>query len=162
VTTSFATKRIPRLQAGATRVRELASQFGDRLTSPDPSTQERWDLGQVLSHLAELFPYWLEEVHKVVAAGGQVPFGRVKSTPSRLERIEAGRHEDPGHLLDQMDAGVTQTVSLLQGLSEEELELVGHHQSMGDMTLAQAIDEFLVGHLEQHADQLAEALRLPE
>jgi len=158
VTTSFASDRIRRLQAAAARVRELAPQFGDRLTSADPTTNERWDRGQVLSHLAELFPYWVEEVQKVVAAGGQVPFGRVKTTPSRLERIEASRHEDPGVLLDQMDAGVARTVSLLQDLSEEDLDRVGHHQSMGDMTVSEAIDEFLVGHLEQHAEQLADAL----
>lgn len=159
MTTSFAAERLPRLHSAATRVHDLAPRFADRLTSPDAETSERWDQGQVLSHLAELFPFWVEQVELVVSAGGGgVDFGRTKSTPSRLQRIEGGRHGDPAALLEKMDAGVTQAAALLERLTDEQLAMVGHHETLGDMPMAEAIDRFLVGHLEEHADQIAEAL----
>ncbi|HZD67015.1 MAG TPA: DinB family protein [Acidimicrobiales bacterium] len=158
MTTSFAAERIPRLRADARRVHDLAPRFAGHLTPPDARTQERWDQGQVLSHLNELFPFWVDQVDQVVAAGGGVAFGRTKETPSRLERIEQGRGGDPDVLLRGMDAGVDQTVSLLERLTDDQLALVGHHPSLGELTMAQAIDEFLVDHLHQHADQLADGL----
>jgi len=30
----------------------------------------------------------------------------------------------------------------------------GHHQTLGEMTVAEMIDRFMVAHLEEHADQL--------
>lgn len=159
MTTTFATDRAGRLRAAAARVRKLAPEFGDRLTSPDPGTGERWERGQVLSHVVELLPYWAEQVRRVVSAGGGgVAFGRVKTTPSRIERIEAGRHDEPGSLLDRMEEEVERVVGVLEALTDGQLALVGHHQTLGDMTVAGIVDEFLVEHMEQHADQLAEQL----
>ncbi|MGH9062795.1 MAG: hypothetical protein ACRDZQ_00475 [Acidimicrobiales bacterium] len=159
MTTEFASERIPRLHAAARRIRELTPRFGGHMTSPDPQTEEQWDRGQVLSHVAELLPYWVEQVEQVVAAGGGgVAFGRVKATPSRLERIEGGRRLAPASALDQMDDGVGLAVALLGRLGDEQLAMVGRHQSLGDMTMARAIDEFLIDHLESHADQMAEQL----
>jgi hypothetical protein len=50
-----------RLRSAAARVRTRAEAFGERQTAADPPTGERWDRGQVLSHIAEFLPYWIEE-----------------------------------------------------------------------------------------------------
>jgi alkanesulfonate monooxygenase SsuD/methylene tetrahydromethanopterin reductase-like flavin-dependent oxidoreductase (luciferase family) len=40
-------------------------------------------------------------------------------------------------------------------LSEEEWNARGTHPRLGEMTVARIMDRFIVGHLEEHADQLA-------
>jgi hypothetical protein len=147
--------REARLRASAARVRSRAAAFGDRQTSADPPTGERWDRGQVLSHIAEFLPFWIAEFEGVVAAGGAgAPFGRTKATPSRLARIEAGRHGGQDDLLREMDAGVDSAVRFMRGLDSAQWRLEGTHPSRGRMSLEAAIDEFVITHLEQHADQL--------
>lgn len=152
----FAADRNARLRAAATRIRELAPTFADRLTGEDLQTGERWDRGQVLSHAVELLPYWAEQARHVVEGGGDgLAFGRVKTTPSRLARIEDGRYAEPTELLERMDAEVAAVASYLDGLTPDALALTGTHQTLGEMTVAEIVDEFLVEHLEQHATQLA-------
>ena len=154
---AFAVDRVARLRAAADRIRELGPAF-DGLTKADPQTGERWDRGQVLSHVAEMLPYWVGQAMHVVSAGGDgVAFGRTKRTQSRLERIESGRHEDPADLLSRMDAGVSDAIQLLERLADDELRLTGTHETLGEMSVAELVDEFLVDHIEQHADQLAES-----
>ena len=43
---------------------------------------------------------------------------------------------------------------LIAGLSASDWEFEVRHQSLGVMALPRAMEEFLVGHLEAHADQL--------
>jgi hypothetical protein len=143
------------MRAAASRVREHADAFGDRLTQPDPSTGEEWDRGQVLSHIAEFLPYWVEQFEGVVAAGGAgQAFGRTKQTPSRLARIESGRHRSDSDLLGEMDAGIDRAVAFIRNLRSADSTLEGTHSTRGRMTVAAAFEEFVVAHLEQHADQL--------
>lgn len=151
---------VRRLRAAAGRLRTAAGSVDEsRRTEADPATGERWESGQVLSHSAEMIPYWVAEIEQLVAAGGDVAFGRVKSDPSRIERIAAARFAAPDVLLDAVDRAVDAVEQLLGGLSDEQLQLVGHHSTLGSMTVGQIVEEFLVGHLEQHADQLETLLR---
>jgi DinB superfamily len=140
--------------AAAGRIRAAAPLLPDQaLTDPDPDTAERWDRRQVLAHVAEMLPYWAEQV-ELVAAGDQVPFGRLKSDPQRIAAIERDRREDPARLLDRVDEGLAAVLALLDRLDDDALARSGRHQVLGDMTVAAIVDRFLVDHLEEHADQL--------
>jgi len=142
------------LVAAAGRIRAAALLLPDEaLTDPDPDTRERWDRRQVLAHVAEMLPYWAEQV-ELVAAGDEVPFGRVSSNPERIGAIERDRREDPSRLLDRVDDGLGVVLALLERLDDDALAHSGRHQVLGEMTVAAIIDRFLVDHLEEHADQL--------
>jgi DinB superfamily len=146
--------RAERLLAAAGRIRASAAILpDDALTEPDPESGERWDRGQVLAHVAEMLPYWAQQA-ELIAAGRQVEFGRVKSDPGRVEAIERDRREDPERLLARVDEGVAVVLALLERLDEQALARTGHHQTLGDMTVAEIVDRFAVAHLEEHADQL--------
>jgi hypothetical protein len=143
-----------RLEAAAGRIRAAAPLLPDEaLTDPDPDTGERWDRRQVLAHVAEMLPYWVEQV-ELVAAGDQVPFGRARSNPERIAAIERDRREDPSRLLDRVDEGLGAVLVLLDRLDDDALAHSGRHQVLGEMTVAAIVDRFLVDHLEEHADQL--------
>lgn len=126
------------------------------LTQPDPQTGERWDAGQVWAHMAEFLPYWMDEVHKVIGCDGQTPapFGRTKSDPVRIAAIEADRHDPPTLLLAQLAVSLSKLKTLLGQVPEDRWSAVGRHPTLGDMTLADIVERFLVGHLEEHMDQL--------
>lgn len=148
---------VVRLRAAAARLRATAFAAGERsLTPPDPQTGERWDRGQILSHCAEMIPYWVDEVERLVAAGGDRPFGRVRTDPERLARIAAHRADDLHQLLGEIDGGVDVVESLLGRLGPADLALVGHHPTLGPMTVDRIVQELLVAHLEEHADQLGQ------
>jgi hypothetical protein len=126
------------------------------LTDPDPGTGEQWDVGQVWAHLAEILPYWMAEVRGLVARDSPepVPFGRVKSDPGRIQSIDAGRHELPSAQMARVATAIDELRDLLRGLPPPAWDRRGRHQTLGDMTLPEIFEEFLVGHLEEHADQL--------
>jgi hypothetical protein len=148
-------RRAERLLAAAGRIRASASALPDgALTEPDPESGERWDRGQVLAHVAEMLPYWAQQA-ELVAACRRDEFGRVRSDPGRVEAIERDRREHPARLLARVEEGVAVVLALLERLDDRALAATGHHQTLGDMTVAELIDRFLVSHLEEHADQLA-------
>jgi hypothetical protein len=142
--------------AAAGLIRERAARFGENHTAPDGAEGETWVLGQVLSHVAEFLPYWVEQFEGVRTQGSGAQFGRTKSTPSRLARIEAGRHIGVEQQMELIDAGVAQAGAFMRGLSPSDLGIVGRHPTLGEMSIAEAVDEFLVRHMEEHAAQLAQ------
>jgi DinB superfamily len=148
-----------RLRAAAERIRADVPSFPpDQLTAPDEPSGERWDLGQVLAHTAEILPYWLAQVELVLAAGGNgAPFGRVKSDPGRIAAIEEDRLLDPEELLDRMDEGVEEVILAMRRLTPADLACTGRHSTKGLMNVSEILEEFVVGHLEEHADQLRES-----
>ena len=132
------------------------------LTDPDPPTGERWDAGQVWAHLAEFLPYWRRELDAVVGAGSAepVPFGRTKADAGRIAAIERRRHEDPAALMREVAGHVAEWRAWLAALPERGWDAVGAHPTLGDLDMDAMLTHFVVGHLEEHADQL-DGLRTP-
>jgi hypothetical protein len=150
---------LARLDAVETRLGAAAAvePHPDALTDADPSSGERWDRGQVWAHLAEFIPYWIHQSKPVVegqSSGEPVPFGRTKSDPERIGAIERDRHEAVSTLWASTKEDIALLRSFLSALSPHQWLAVGLHPSRGPMTVSDINEEFLVGHLEQHADQL--------
>ena len=127
------------------------------LTDPEPDTNERWEAGQVWAHLAEFPPYWLREARQVVAAGASrepVPFGRVKTDAARIDAIERERHTDPAALLARVRGSLAEVTDAARGFSDAEWAARGLHPTRGEMSVQTIFERFIVGHLEEHADQL--------
>lgn len=132
------------------------------LTDPDPPTGERWDAGQVWAHMAEFLPYWMGELTKVVTTHARtaepVPFGRTKKDPDRIAGIERRRHEEPAALMAEVRGHVAVWRTWLAGLHPSAWSAVGRHPTLGDLDMDGMLTHFVVGHLEEHAEQL-DALR---
>jgi hypothetical protein len=146
-----------RLDRVEPRLRALAVKASPQgLTAPDQATGERWDAGQVWAHMAEFIPYWVGESRRVVAGSGDTPtpFGRVKTDPGRIAAIERRRRDQPDALLATVVADIAALRDFLDGLGDDAWTHRGVHSRRGEMSLGHIVDEFLVGHLEEHADQL--------
>lgn len=127
------------------------------LTEADPSSGERWDRGQVWAHLAEFIPYWIAQTRPVISgrpSGVPVRFGRTHADPERIGAIERDRREPVTELWAATREHIAELRAFLGELSPDEWLAVGHHPTRGAMSVSQIIEDFLIGHLEQHADQL--------
>lgn len=149
---------LARLDAVTVRLDALAQRTpaAGSLTDPDPPTGERWEAGQVWAHIAEFIPYWLAEFAQVVERrdpDGDA-FGRTKTDPVRIAAIDRGRHEDAAALWPGVRSDIAHARAWLASLDPGAWVARGRHSTLGTMDLAAMLDEFLVGHLEQHAEQL--------
>lgn len=128
----------------------------DRHTDPDPPTGETWEWGQVWAHLAEFIPYWLDQARDVIARyhGEPVPFGRTKADAGRVAAIERDRDADVAALAARLDDHIAEARIFLRELPDGAWAARGRHPTLGVMDLDHIVDEFIVGHLEQHAAQL--------
>lgn len=131
-----------------------------RRTSPDASTGETWTAANVWSHLNEFPVFWLAELEKVIFEyrDQPVPFGRTTKDPDRIASIHARLDEQPAALLAEIGEPLDRLAELLDHIEPFEWEALGVHETLGVMTVPQQLDEFLVGHLEEHRDQLRSLL----
>ena len=151
---------LERLHAVRRRLAEhAASGPPPGLTDPVPGEEERWEAGHVWAHLAEFPGYWVGQIRALLgrrASGAPepIPFGRTRADPTRGAAIERDRHADPAALLARVmtDLGVAEAE--LERLPADAWHAVGLHPTLGSMTLPQILERFVVGHLEEHADQL--------
>jgi hypothetical protein len=134
------------------------------LTTPDPPSGEQWDWGQVWAHLGEFVPFWAEQVRRILSQGSDrdpVPFGRTKGDHERVAAIERDRGVPPPQLYARLVKQLDDLRALLDGLSEEDWSRRGLHSTLGPMEMPRIVQEFLVGHLESHADQLDGLMAAP-
>jgi hypothetical protein len=127
------------------------------LTDADPGSGERWDRGQVWAHVAEFIPYWIHQVGPVISgqtSGEPVRFGRTKADPERIGAIERDRREPVDALWATTRDDIALLRTFLSALLPEQWLAVRIHPSLGPMSMPDITEEFLVGHLEQHTDQL--------
>ncbi len=145
---------VDRVDAVVRRLEARARVHAPGLTSADPRSGERWDEGQVWAHLAEFIPYWIVQIGTVLAADQPPVFGRTQVDPHRISEIARRREESPAVLMTTVRDEAGELRILLAGLDEAAWERRGVHPTLGPMTVTRIVEEFLVGHLEQHADQL--------
>ncbi|CAN5513112.1 hypothetical protein BH20CHL6_BH20CHL6_11230 [soil metagenome] len=126
------------------------------LTDPDVATGERWQVGQVWAHTAEFVSYWMDQARRVIAARAMspVPFGRIKSDPERIAAIERDRDDGPVVLMGRVSAALGELSRFLGGLDSADWQARGEHETRGVLTVGEIVEEFIVRHLEEHAEQL--------
>jgi hypothetical protein len=132
------------------------------LTDADPGSGERWESGQVWAHVAEFVPYWIEQANQVIKGAGDdlVPFGRTHNDEGRIAAIERDRTQPVSVLWSDARYDIEGLRRFVTGLADSAWTLHGLHPTRGVMTIEEIVEEFLVGHLEEHAEQL-DALRRP-
>jgi hypothetical protein len=131
----------------------LSTAYG---TEPESS----WGPKETLAHVDEMVPYWLGQVDRILASPGPAaaPFGRVASNADRIGRIGRDRMLPAAALFERFEAEVATASQRLRGLSAADADRLGRHEARGEMTVAEIVERFVIGHLEEHARQLSEVL----
>jgi len=124
--------------------------------APDPETGERWNRGNVLGHVAEMLDFWTDQSRAVLA--GQTVVGRGEpGYARRQEGIERGEVVEESELRGSIERSLRDLDGLLAETPPESLQIrivYRRKDGDGDLTLGEFIDQFLVGHLEEHLAQL--------
>jgi hypothetical protein len=133
-----------------------------------------WGPAEILAHVAEMLPYWLGEVERVlegsipgargtvaIATGEPAAFGRTEADQLRILRIEQDRSLPVRELFDRIAQDAHRWDQRLATLGEAQLRTRGRHPRRGEMTVEEMLEPFVVGHLEGHVEQLREAIAAP-
>lgn len=133
----------------------LAEDFG---VGPEAS----WGPREVLAHTAEMLPFWLGEMERVIDAarpvGDPLPYGRVADDAMRLGILERDRTLPLRELFDRIDVGIGRWEARQSTLTAEEGRARGLHVRDGELPATWIRDRFVIRHLEEHVAQLEEIL----
>lgn len=123
-------------------------------------TEERWGPTEVLAHVAEMLPFWLGEMERVLAAapGEVAAFGRTIDDQVRGLSVARDATLPPRELFDRIAAAVERYRRRLPTLTATDLARVGRHPARGDLGVPALLERFAVDHLEDHARQLEATL----
>jgi hypothetical protein len=120
-----------------------------------------WGPKELLAHVAEMVPYWLAEIERILAADAlqdPVPFGRVATDHARIARIGRDRELPAGALLGRIDASVLKAIARLRQLDAAHWARRGLHPRRGELTVEAMVLCFLADHFAEHVVQLREIL----
>lgn len=159
MTTGPAEEFMERLEAAGVHMERLAGATppAGALTDADEPSGERWEWGQVWGHTAEFPGYWTARIREVFAqpaSADPVAFGRSRDDPGRLAAIEQGRGLSAEEVIVPLRGDLDDVRDLLADMSAADWNRRVHHQVLGDMDMPRVFEVFLVGHIEDHANQL--------
>ena len=128
-----------------------------------PGPESSWGPREVLAHVAEMLPFWLGEIERIVDAGvgadgGEPPaFGRLEADDARVQIIGRDRAFPARELLGRIEAEGRLVARRFRAL-EDEAGLLGRHPTRGDLSIADIAERLIVSHAEGHVTQLRESV----
>jgi hypothetical protein len=109
--------------------------------------KDEWSAMQTLGHMTEMIPYWLSHCRVLIAATGELPtFGRTPGSPERLAGVAHGAAAQPDELLVQLQDEGRAAAGTIRKLSMAERSKRGIYPGRGEMTVAEVLESFIVGH----------------
>ncbi len=123
-----------------------------------PEPEASWGPRELFAHVEEMLPFWLGEIERILegaAAGAEpVPFGRTSTDPVRNGIIGRDRTLPLRELFARLDADTRRLAARVRGLSGADAGRRGLHPRLGEMTVAEVLERFVVSHAEDHVSQL--------
>ena len=150
----------------ARRLESASEQIAALLRQPDVARrlrsaggEDEWSALQIMGHLVEMIPYWLNHCRALSAATAEPPvFGRTLDAPERLAGVEHGETGDLAALLDRLNEEVQAAARAIRAMSPAERSKTGVHIRRGEVTVADVVEIFIVAHIEDHLAQMRAAL----
>ena len=154
-------------EAQAARLERVYDEVARLLRDPRVASRLRtapgeneWSAMETLGHMTEMIPYWLSHCRVLMAAGpGELPtLGRAPGSPERLAGVAHGAAAGPDALLTELHGEVRSAANTIRRLSEAERGKRGVYPGRGEVSVADVVESFIVGHAEEHLKQVRAAL----
>ncbi len=121
--------------------------------------EHEWAPVEVLAHVAEMLPYWLGEIERIVAGAPEpAPFGRLPTDPIRALTVARDATLPVHELYARIAVTIDRYLRRLPELTERQIAAVGLHPVRGEMSVVQLLESNVVGHLEGHVEQVRGSL----
>ena len=152
--------------AAANAMEETTQQIHD-LVRPLPRevllwrpAPEVWSILDNLAHIAEFIPFWVGEIHAMLARPPQ-PWGRDQRHAGRLAAVRDTSGRDLLDLLASIHAAAADAARFLRSLDEAQLDIeaVSRNPRWALKPVSFVVDILLVKHLADHRDQIQRNLR---
>lgn len=138
------------------KITQKAEGLSEEVIRWSPS-EEEWSIMQILCHLVEAVPYWLNEIEQLQESPGK-KWGRGLQDEQRLEAVQQSKVDGTSlsavlNDLKELKAQVEQT---LNKLDEEKLalEAPSRNPRFGTKPLSFIVDHLLVEHTAKHLGQI--------
>ncbi|MEB3101524.1 DinB family protein [Ferviditalea candida] len=120
-----------------------------------------WSIMEILCHVEEIIPYWLNELSNVVKSPG-ASWGRGLDHPARLEAVAAADSRSVAEVLQGIEASKQIVNSAFSSMSDADLDIESPHRNpkFGVKPMTFLIDHFLVQHLTNHNQQIDRDIQL--
>lgn len=126
-----------------------------------PGPESSWGPREVLAHVAEMLPFWMGEIERILdGEGGAEPtaFGRLEDDDLRVGIITRDREYPVRELLGRVEVEARRVARRYRALSDADASNMGRHPTRGDLSVRDIAERFTAGHLEGHVTQLREIL----
>jgi hypothetical protein len=120
-----------------------------------------WGPREVLAHVAEMLPFWLGELERVLdgtSSGPPIPFGRTADDPMRIGSLARDRTLPLRVLFARVDEGMRDWADRIGTLPDDAQARSGRHPTLGEMPATEILERFVLGHAEGHVAQLESIL----
>lgn len=117
--------------------------------------EDKWSVMEVLAHVDEAIPYWLEEINRLLEQPG-VEWGRGLQDEKRLAAIAAAGSRSLDDVLASIEKTKGQVAQVLSAISAEALqrEAPSRNPRFGTKPLTFVIEHLLVEHADTHVQQI--------
>jgi hypothetical protein len=146
-----------RLEAAVERLAAELDGLGADNARLAQAAPDEWTAMQVLGHMVEMLPHWSREVQRLVASqgGAGLPtFGRTPDDPQRLAGVERGANSRLEDMLPRLRSETQATAAMLRALHWEDWPKRCVHPRLGEMTVEQMVERFIIGHAIDHMYQI--------
>ncbi|MFB9760594.1 DinB family protein [Ectobacillus funiculus] len=120
-------------------------------------TGEEWSVMQILCHLVEAVPYWLDEIERLLETPGK-EWGRGLQHEGRLAAVNKSKVDSTSlsDVLKELEALKSQVEQTLNKLDEEKLvlEAPSRNPRFGTKPISFIVDHLLVEHVSKHLGQI--------
>jgi uncharacterized damage-inducible protein DinB len=117
--------------------------------------EDHWSVQQVLCHLEEAIPYWLQELQTTIDSP-ETPWGRGLQHEGRLAAVSTAHDRQASDILQGLATTKQQVQDVLGSLREEDLQIEAPSRNprFGTKPLSFIVDHLLIEHLITHLKQI--------
>jgi uncharacterized damage-inducible protein DinB len=118
-------------------------------------SEDEWSIMQILCHLVEAVPYWLNEIEQLLESPGK-EWGRGLQDEARLAAVSNIDSRSLSVVLKELEALKPQVEQVLATLNEEKLniESPSRNPRFGTKPISFIVDHLLVEHVSKHDSQI--------
>ncbi|MFC0295905.1 DinB family protein [Geobacillus jurassicus] len=135
---------------------ELVQSLSEELIRWKPSEDE-WSIAQILSHLNEAIPYWVEEIKRIKQDTATI-WGRGLADEARLAAVDEAHvnRVSIAELLAQLKTVPATVETAFRELDEGDLAIVApsRNPKFNGQPLRFIIDHLIVEHVQKHLNQI--------
>jgi uncharacterized damage-inducible protein DinB len=121
------------------------------------STPGEWSAAEIVGHMIEMEPYWARVAATVARQPGSEA-GRATDDSRRLGGPQTGSGLTPQEAAESLTAASNEAADILREIPAQDAAKSGRRRDGSMMTVQQIVQQLLVGHAREHAQQLTAAL----